>query len=327
MSGAPFKSPTWPPDYSSYTSNEDQEMMNVLRTEANSRRAPESYRAFLAKVSRMVAELQLKTANADSLCEEYEKRIDKSIRECDMYAEYLATSKRNYDILFDVLQDERLQRIDLEKKTSDLEAEIEKLKQEQSTRRSVPPPSTPPPLPTTVSVSSSPQQPPESSSMLLQPVPVPSQQPLPNNLHDECQRKLRQWSDKARELERQVKRLATGRQSLEEQLVEQFKKNSLSENKMAQAEKARVLMEQQNAQLHEQLQQYAQMFQQLNGQPPPMGTFQPSQQRHQRPPSVPNATARFLHMSVPNTDVSIPASMHDPQRPRLVFDPSQQHQQ
>ncbi|KAI9487930.1 hypothetical protein BDB00DRAFT_86193 [Zychaea mexicana] len=126
------QSPTWPPDYSAYSNSEDQEVIEALRAEANSRRAPESYRSFLSKLSQKISGLQLQASNAETETKMYEEKMYKSSKERDVYADYLHTARENYELLFEILQEERLQRIDLEKKTSDLEEEVKKLKQENT---------------------------------------------------------------------------------------------------------------------------------------------------------------------------------------------------
>ncbi|KAI9275631.1 hypothetical protein BDA99DRAFT_496062 [Phascolomyces articulosus] len=235
-----YKSPTWPPDFSSYTISEEEEgeknIIEILQTEANSRKAPDNYRAFLSKISRTIFELQIQVSHSEDQCKSYERKASNASKQCDIYAEYLATARENYDLLFDILHEERVQRMELEQKTTDLETEVEKLKQD--IQQVVPPPPT-----ISASVIASPSTPPRhqqpSQQQQQQQTQVHSQQqqsPPPQQVavnHDACQQQIRHYKERIVDMERKMTRLASGRQGLEEQLIQQYKNIQLRETRVS----------------------------------------------------------------------------------------------
>ncbi|KAI9007962.1 hypothetical protein CLU79DRAFT_723403 [Phycomyces nitens] len=93
--------PTWPPNYSVYTTDDD-EVYDVLLKEANSRRAPDSYKAFLRNVIQVMADLKRDSEKAET--------------ECSIYMNYVDTLNRNYNDLELLCKQERMDRIKAEEK-------------------------------------------------------------------------------------------------------------------------------------------------------------------------------------------------------------------
>ncbi|KAG0178688.1 hypothetical protein DFQ28_002279, partial [Apophysomyces sp. BC1034] len=187
--------PTWPPDYSTYSYSELDNVLEALRREAGSRRAPDSYRKFLSKVIEHMDCLY----NETTTCNERMRKLES---EQKVYAEYLSTTSTNYDDLMELFKKERKERLKMEEKVIEMYTQL--LEQGASD-------------PTTVDL-------------------LEARVTAAEKAREEAELKLAKISEEKAESQRQLIRVAVGRQNMERDLVNQFAEIDTTRKKVTELE-------------------------------------------------------------------------------------------